>query len=210
HMADFAARVDAAIPVSGLIRKGRRGRDPAGLKTAQTRTEKKMQKLQQQWRDEERKIQERRREELEDADARAEEDMLDWAHGDGGSSLLFERGVDGAIKKKTKQSTRKKRKKGGKRGGQDALFSDEDEDGNDEDDDEGKVTKARRRPLHDVVQEPPRLTVVPTAKFKVKHGAAVDVVNVPRAAGSLRKREELGVARKDVLQAYRALHGRSG
>lgn len=72
-LSDFAARVDAAIPVSGLIMKTTKGgKDPLGLKVYRTLKEKKMHRLYDQWRAEERKIQERREEQLELA---AEQEM---------------------------------------------------------------------------------------------------------------------------------------
>ncbi|PHH68180.1 hypothetical protein CDD83_6212 [Cordyceps sp. RAO-2017] len=63
----FAARVDAALPLSGLSkkRKTKDGKDELGLKVYRTRKERKMHKLYDQWRVEERKIQSKREEELE-------------------------------------------------------------------------------------------------------------------------------------------------
>ncbi|TQS34575.1 hypothetical protein Golomagni_05034 [Golovinomyces magnicellulatus] len=47
-MSEFGARVDAALPISGLINKSsRRGIHLAGIKKTQTRTEKRMQKIQE-------------------------------------------------------------------------------------------------------------------------------------------------------------------
>ncbi|KAF4636454.1 hypothetical protein G7Y89_g1633 [Cudoniella acicularis] len=46
RMAEFAARVDAALPVSGLINKtARGGKDPLGLKVGRTKKEKKMHRI---------------------------------------------------------------------------------------------------------------------------------------------------------------------
>lgn len=82
-LSDFAARVDASIPVAGLINKTKGGKDPLGLKQYRTRKEKKMHKLYEQWRAEERKIQERKEEELELAAERELENGMLWSGADG-------------------------------------------------------------------------------------------------------------------------------
>ena len=58
--------------------------------------------------------------------------------------------------------------------------------------------------LNDVVQAPPAFTKVPKEKFQVR-GARVEVENVPRASGSLRKREELGSVRRSIVEGYRQM-----
>jgi hypothetical protein len=58
--------------------------------------------------------------------------------------------------------------------------------------------------LNDVVQAPPTFTKVPKDKFKVR-GARVEVEDVPKASGSLRRREELGSVRRSVVEGYRAM-----
>jgi len=58
--------------------------------------------------------------------------------------------------------------------------------------------------LNDVVQAPPTFTKVPKEKFKVR-GARVEVEDVPKASGSLRRREELGEVRKSVVEGYRQM-----
>lgn len=78
-----------------------------------------------------------------------------------------------------------------------------------DDEDPWKVLEAKRekpKGLHDVVQAPPELKPV-REKFKTKkmNGAKVDVDNVPGKSGSLARREELGQARKDVIERYRAM-----
>lgn len=79
-LSDFAARVDASIPVAGLINKTTKGgKDPVGLKAYRTRKEKKMHKLYDQWRAEERKIQERKEEERELAAERELEEGTLWS-----------------------------------------------------------------------------------------------------------------------------------
>lgn len=81
-----------------------------------------------------------------------------------------------------------------------------------DDDDPWAELKAKReapKGLHDVAQAPPSLKKV-RQKFKVKDGAKVQVVDVPNAAGSLKRREELSDARKEVIERYRAMMGRGG
>ena len=193
-MSEFGARVDMALPVSGLIGKSGKGRDPAGLKRTQTKTEKKMQRMQEQWREEDRRLRER-------AEAAAEEEW-EGDEDDGGVT-----GKKKGKSKKAKSKTKKSRKaKSGKDG-------DEDDDDNDDDSDDpwAKINAAARaeqrsRSLHDVVQAPPDFTVRPTERFKKRaRESHVVVANVPKSAGSLRKREDLGAAREDVLEAYRAM-----
>lgn len=67
-----------------------------------------------------------------------------------------------------------------------------------------KAKRGQKAKLSDVVQAPPEL-VKPKEKFKPIRGAKVDVANVPVASGSLKKREELGDARKEVIERYRAM-----
>ena len=59
--------------------------------------------------------------------------------------------------------------------------------------------------MHDVVQAPPVFSVLPKERFKIKSGARVDVANVPNKAGSLKRREDLGGARKGVIARYRQM-----
>ena len=79
-----------------------------------------------------------------------------------------------------------------------------------DEDDPWAVLKSKReapKGLHDVVQAPPSMNVVPKEKFKVRNGAKVSVANVPGASGmkSLKQREELSEARKEVIERYRAM-----
>ncbi|UKZ94194.1 uncharacterized protein TrAFT101_009072 [Trichoderma asperellum] len=80
NLGAFASRVDAALPVSGLAKKTttRDGKDELGLKVYRTRKERKMHKLYDQWREEERKIQQKKEDELEEI---AERDLEDDAAG---------------------------------------------------------------------------------------------------------------------------------
>ncbi len=174
-MSDFVTRVNAALPLSGVAKKGGASKDALGIKQKQTRTERKMQKMQEEWRKEETRIQEKRREvleEMEDDDVFDDRATLETAHA--------------GSKKGKKRKTAKSQ---------------------DEDPWEA-VRLARnepRRSLHDVVQAPPKLTHKPRPIFGMANGARVDVDNVPKGAGSLKKREELGLARREVVARYRQM-----
>lgn len=184
---EFASRVDAALPVSGLTKKTvvKDGKDEQGLKVYRTRKERKMHKLYEQWRAEERKIQEQREEELEEE---AERELENDAAGITTSSSAFmrdqEQGSGGGKKKKKRR-------------------------GKDDDDDPWLELKKKRAEakvgLHDVAQAPPQLNKKTSRQLQVQQGAAVDVDSIPKAAGSLRRREELQAQRQDVLEAYRKI-----
>ncbi|KAF6824541.1 hypothetical protein CPLU01_10811 [Colletotrichum plurivorum] len=186
-MADFAARVDAALPLSGLVNKTvKNGNDPVGLKVQRTRKERKMHKLYDQWREEERKIQERREEELEEVAERELDEEIN-----GGTFGTF--GMTRADIEGSGQGGKKK--KGKKRKGV----------ANHEEDPWAVLKKMRgevKPGLHDVVQAPPELPKLARDKLLVR-GAAVNVSNVPKSAGSLRKREELQEIREELVAAYR-------
>lgn len=184
----FSARVDAALPVSGLTRKTvvKDGKDEQGVKVWRTRKEMKMHRLYDQWRQEERKIQEKREEELE---KEAEKELENDASGMTSASFKRLMGPEEGAKKKGKKG--KKRR------------------GNDDDDDPWKELKKKRAEakvsLHDVAEAPPELHKKKSRQLKVQGGATVDVDSIPKAAGSLRRREELQQQRSDVLEAYRKI-----
>ncbi|KAK8189120.1 uncharacterized protein BKA78DRAFT_164076 [Phyllosticta capitalensis] len=176
-MSDFAARVDRTLPVAGLARKGK---SIEGHKGAQTRLEKKIQKKISKWREDEEKLREAEEERRELAEE--EDDEVDAMFGDKTDPL-----AQGAGKKS------KRKRRTGEVG---------------DDDDPWAVLKAKReapKGINDVVQAPPTFTAIPKEKFKVKNGAKVQVDNIPNTAGSLRRREELGEARKSVIENYRAM-----
>ncbi|RMY96943.1 hypothetical protein D0862_08332 [Hortaea werneckii] len=77
-LSDYAARVDQALPVSGLARKGKM--NLPGMKERQTKTEKRLHKLYAQWREEEAKIREKEDERQEQEEE--EEDEKQAAYGD--------------------------------------------------------------------------------------------------------------------------------
>jgi hypothetical protein len=60
--------------------------------------------------------------------------------------------------------------------------------------------------LNDIVQAPPTFSKIPKEKFKVGvAGGAAEVGDVPKASGSLRRREELGEVRRSVVEGYRQM-----
>ena len=186
-LSDFSARVDAALPIAGLINKsGKNGKDPLGLKVGRTKTEKRMHRMYAEWRVEEAKIQERR----EEARELAEEEALDE---NGKVKISWDDDEGGTTGKRKKGKGKKKKAIG------------EIDDGND---DPWAILKAKRgegpNRVSDVYQAPPTFTKIPKEKFKVR-GARVDVEDVPKAAGSLRRREELGEVRKSIVEAYREM-----
>ncbi|ROT40883.1 hypothetical protein SODALDRAFT_330608 [Sodiomyces alkalinus F11] len=186
-LSDFAARVDAALPLSGLVTKTvKDGKDPLGLKVRRTKKERKMHKLYEQWREEDKRIKEKREEALEEEAER----QLDQDLANGTLTTEWPTHYDDATEEGGKK---KKKKKKGK-----ANAPDE------EDLWEQLQRKAKeaKPSLHDVAKAPPTLPKNIRAVFKVR-GAAVDVENVPKASGSLRRREELQTIRTEVVESYR-------
>lgn len=183
-MSEFASRVDAALPVGGLINKSaKNGKDPLGLKVWRTKKERKMHKLYDEWREEERKIKEQREEELE---LQAEKELEDEEAG-----VSWKLNMEGATTGKKKG---KRARYLGEVGGVE--------------EDPWEVLKKKRgesRPgLHDVAKAPPELNLKVSKKLTVR-GAAVAVDGIPKSAGSLRRREELQEVRDDVVAQYRRL-----
>ncbi|OAA52080.1 hypothetical protein NOR_00673 [Metarhizium rileyi] len=184
NMRSFSARVDAALPVAGLKTKTRtkEGKDSLGIKLQRTRKELKMHKLYDQWRAEERKIQEQKEEERELAAERELENDYDTMFADTTWSNTSET-----------RGNKKSRKKGDKRREEDPWLELVRKRG------EAKIG------LNDVAQAPPELLHKKTRKQLSVRGAVVDVDSIPKAAGSLRRREELQVARDHVVEAYRKI-----
>lgn len=183
-MRSFASRVDAALPVSGLAKKTtiKDGKDEIGLKVHRTRKERKMHKLYDQWRAEDQKIKDKREEELElAAEREMDDDMTGTTSADYGAEMQGDN---------SQSKSRRRRRK--------------------QDDDEDPWLELKRRRaeakvgLHEVAKAPPELHKKTTRQLKVR-GATVDVENVPKSAGSLRRREELQVARNEVVEAYRKI-----
>lgn len=186
-MADFRARVDQALPLSGIAKSGK---NIAGLSDHRvTKHERRLKRLQQGWREEEARLREREMERRELAEE--EEDELEAMWEDKTDDLPAQRTVDGK-KKKSKKGKRKLKV------GEVAQDSE----------DEWEALKRKRderKGLHDIVHAPPTLTKTPREIFKVKNGAGAKVANIPNAAGSLRKREELGEERQKMIAAYRQM-----
>lgn len=210
RMSDFAARVDQALPLSGITKKsGFVSTDPNDValrklrEDRQTRHEKKLRRLQAGWREEEAKIREKEEEEREEREEKEEElnEMWKMWEAEAGGPLL------GGKKKKGKAiGGKKKKKKNGGAGGE--VDSDSDDA-----DPWAKLNRKKKahasRPINPLesVQAPPEKLVKPREIFKVHGmgGAKVDVANVPAAAGSLRRREELASERKNIVEEYRKL-----
>lgn len=183
----FASRVDATLPITGLAKRSliKDGKDILGLKVHRTRKERKMHKLYDQWREEEHKIQERREEELE---LSAEKDL-----GIDAASIPISTSPDD----KDEDSNGIDREGKRCRQGRSSLH----------DDPWLELKKQRAETkigLHEVALAPPKLHKMTTKLLRVG-SATVNVHNVPRAAGSLRRREELQVEREHIVAAYRKL-----
>jgi len=185
RMWEFSQRVDAALPLSGLTSKtAKNGKDPLGLKVWRTKKEMKMHKLYDEWREEDRKIKDKREEELELEEEKAmEDDAL---------------GVTWKLNMEEASGKKKKRGKKGK------YIGEADEK---EDDPWEEIKKKRGEAkvgINDVAQAPPELVKLPKKKLLVS-GAAVEVSDIPKAAGSLRQREELQGIRDEVVASYRKM-----
>ncbi|TKA57312.1 hypothetical protein B0A55_12840 [Friedmanniomyces simplex] len=183
RLADYSARVDQALPVSGLARKGKAAR-VEGVKERVTKTEKRLKKMYASWREEDARRKEKVEEAEEEEEEAEEERRAKWGEG-----------YRASLSTGTKKGKRPR-----------AIG--EAADSEDDDADPWAVLNDRRdkpRGLHDVVLAPPTLKVVPKEKFKVREGARVQVADVPAAAGSLKRREELGEARRGVIERYREM-----
>lgn len=176
RLADFNARVDQALPVIGLARKG--------VKERQTKTEKRMQKMYAEWRKEDERVKEKAEEREEDREEEEEESK----------ALYGEESAFSTVNSKGKR----KRMIGEERAAKDDPWA------------ELKAKRDKPKGLHDVAKAPPEFKVIPKEKFKIRNGAKVEVSDVPNAAGSLKRREELGAERKSIIEQYRAIMSRAG
>ena len=180
-LSSFNARVDAALPFSSLSKGNGGNKEVSG--GSKTKTERKMQKMQNEWRKEE----QRRKQKLE------EEDDEDESEVDG-------HGLDDIIKR-AKKGKRKGRK--GSRGGADKYTA---EDSDDDDpwahiktkriEEASENTRGGLVGLHDVVQAPPKFSKVPKGKENLKIG---------QESGGLKRQAELSEARKGVIDGYRQM-----
>ena len=184
-MAEYSARVDAALPLTGIAKSGKKIAGVADHRV--TKHEKRLKKLQAGWREEEARIRDKEAEEAELAEEERDEQALIWED-------KTEDNVPGLRANGKKQKAAKRKKLVGE------------VDNHSEDEWEAlKRKREQRKGLHDVVHAPPTFSKVPREIFKVKNGAKVNVNNVPNAAGSLRKREELGEERRTIIDTYREL-----
>lgn len=170
---------DFAARVNQTLPMGGLARKGASTGERVTKTEKRMKKMYAEWRSADAK----RKEKLDELQEQQEEEDEEKSTELGGQSVRFE-----FVGKKGKRAR---------------MVGEVDDD-----EDPWAVLKTRReerKGLHDVVQEPPTMKVIPTEKFKVRNGAKVEVANVPSASGSLARREELGAARREVIERYRAM-----
>lgn len=171
-ISDFSARVDRALPVAGLATKGKK---IEGIRDHRvTKHERRLKRLQENWRKEDARLKARAEEEREEAEEREDEERDLWEERD-------------REERRTKGSRRKVA-------------------GREDDEDPWAALKRDKpRGLMDVVQAPPTFTTLPKEKFKVRVGAKVNVADVPSKAGSLRRREELGSTRREVIERYREM-----
>ncbi|KAK3327282.1 hypothetical protein B0T19DRAFT_421285 [Cercophora scortea] len=186
RLSEFNSRVDQALPILGLVGKSKVGKDPLGLKIKRTKKEKKMHKMYDEWRVEDAKRKEKMEEEEEEE--REEREMENDALG-----VTWKLDLEDQ-----QQGKKKKKSKGGKK-----LIG---EDRGKEEDPWVEIIKKRGETkigLHDVAKAPPDLRKAPP-KLLVR-GAAVEVNDIPKAAGSLRQREELQGVRDDVVAGYRLM-----
>lgn len=191
-LADFAARVDRALPLSEMTKSSQ----PAGSKTRDhkmTKHEKHLRRLQAGWREEEARIREHEEAEREEREAEMEEQL----------EILKEWEAEARGGKAKKKGTVPKKKKKGASGGDGGAG----DSGDDDPDPWAKLKKRdkeRQANPFEYAQAPPQLTK-PREIFKVRGGAKVDVANVPNAVGSLRRREELAGERRNIVEEYRRL-----
>ena len=197
-LADFRQRVNQALPLSGVSKTGKKVAGGDGHRV--TKHERHLKRLQKGWREEEARIRDREAEAAELAEEENDELAAMWED-----------------KTADLPSTKSGGKKGSTKKGKRKLVVGE------VDDDIGDEWEALRRKrelqeleekdgrkgaikgLNDVVMEPPSFKKLPREIFKVKNGARVNVDNVPSAAGSLRKREELGAERQGIIETYRKM-----
>ncbi|KAL2133294.1 hypothetical protein VTI74DRAFT_2595 [Chaetomium olivicolor] len=186
RLSEFSHRVDAALPISGLVNKTvKNGKDPLGLKVRRTKKERKMHNMYAEWREIDRKVKERREEERELAEEREMENEalgVSW-------KLEMEAAAHG-----------KKKSKKGKRGKYIGEAS------GPEGDPWAEIKKKRgevKVGINDVAQAPPELKL-PRKNLLVR-GATVAVDDIPKAAGSLRQREELQGIRQEIVASYRKM-----
>ncbi len=189
RLSDFSSRVNAAIPVARLAKKSKRGSALVeGLRERQTKTEKRMQKMQAEWRE----VEARRKEKLaEEEDEAMEGDEVGIMNG-------------GGLRASKKKGKAKHKSRNG------LATSAGNEAANGDDDPWAPVAAKRMEKsntsassgglvgLHDVVLAPPKLSKVPRENLKA--------ANAPtKPTMGLKRQEELGEARRKVIEGYRRM-----
>jgi hypothetical protein len=210
RLAEFSARVNQALPIAGLRTKGQPQHKTDERKTKHNR---RLERMQTEWREAETRRQEKLTEAMEEQEEEREEHQLLWA-----SVAAQAGGGKKKNKKKKKTTATATRNADGE-----AVDGDGNGDGGDDDDDDDddpwaklaeKRRHARQKNLQDVVLAPPQLQRV--VKAPLRHhapppwlgsaGLGVDAAGkVPGPAGGWRRREELGAARKMVIDRYREM-----
>ena len=158
RMADFSARVDNALPVIGLVRKGR-GKDLPGVKHRQTKLEKKMQRMQKEWRETDARWKQRLKEEREEAEEQSAEHEV----------------MTGLWKMDGKRNNQKMSQEIGDGNPWARIAKSREEQ-----------ATTRLVGLHDVVRAPPSFTRLPKERFKARNGVSAGYFNALGTARSLR------------------------
>lgn len=179
-LSDFGIRVDQMLPLSGISTKGKK---VEGIKEKRTKHDKRLKKLQDGWRAEDVKIREKEEEEREIAEEEWEEKLAGMDKEARAIMLAVE---------KQQQGKKKKAKQIG-------------EVDDDEDDPWAVLEKKREKPkgVFEVNVAPPTFKKLPRELFKESKAR-----DVPKEAGSLRRREELGETRAEIIGRYRAMMAR--
>ena len=177
-LSHFAARVNTALPFSTLTKsKGTNDPSPSRIGRArQTKTEKKMQKMQRDWREEDQRIKDSKLIEGEDAEGAVDEEGVE----------------DMGVEEDRAPARRKGKKK---------RSDDEDEDpwmgvGLKSTRQEDKDWSLGLVGLHDVVQAPPKF---------VRPSKGRDGRGIKMGEGGLKRQVELGEARRSIVEGYRAM-----
>lgn len=211
----FGARVDAALPLAGLTRS-KRGKGPELQRGRQTKTERKMQRMQQEWREADRKRKERAEEES-DANVMEDDDM-------GGLAGIFGKSRRTAQAGNNAKTKKKKKKHGNKSNDAEPQQTDLDEGDpwaavgrkraelstNPTSTDKGRGRGQGLVGLHDVVLAPPKLPNMSSrAKLKAGvQGSGTETESSHRvqpSVGGLRRQAELSAARREVIEGYRRM-----
>ena len=200
RLAEFSARVNQALPIAGLRTKGQ----PHNNKTDERKTKhnRRLERMQKEWREAETRRQEKLTEAMEEQEDEREEHQLLWG------------GIVARTGKKKKKMMMARRVADG--GGGDGVGVGAGAVDDDDDDPWAELAEKRRhtrqKNLQDVVLAPPQLQRV--IKAPLRHhvpppqslaGPGVDAGNVPAQVGSWRRREEVGAARRIVIDRYREM-----